>query len=145
MSGINPNIICHQFMLCAKAKPVAQQERKMGKDRRKSIEQKIAKLRATNFIREISCTMIMRFCVMVALSNKTRANYSIVQLKVKSLKDTNNGKWQMHVDYSNLNKVCPKDSYPLPSIDRLLKGHRVFKFLASQTHTPAIIKSRCTH
>ena len=24
------------------------------------------------------------------------------------------GKWRMCVDFTNLNKACPKDSYPLP-------------------------------
>nr|KYP47276.1 hypothetical protein KK1_031068 [Cajanus cajan] len=28
----------------------------------------------------------------------------------------NSGKWRMCVDYTDLNKACPKDSYPLPSI-----------------------------
>jgi len=31
-----------------------------------------------------------------------------------------NGKWRMCVDFTNLNKACPKDSYPLPSIDTLV-------------------------
>ncbi|RDX93899.1 hypothetical protein CR513_23782, partial [Mucuna pruriens] len=32
------------------------------------------------------------------------------------------GKWCMCTDYTNLNKACPKDPYPLPSIDRLVDG-----------------------
>lgn len=32
------------------------------------------------------------------------------------------GKWRMCVDYTDLNKVCPKDSYPLPSIDKLVEA-----------------------
>jgi len=32
------------------------------------------------------------------------------------------GKWRMCFDYTYLNKACPKDSYPLPSIDRLVDG-----------------------
>ena len=28
-----------------------------------------------------------------------------------------NGKWMMCVDFTDLNKACPKDSYPLPHID----------------------------
>ena len=31
-----------------------------------------------------------------------------------------NGKWRMCVDFTDLNKACPKDHYPLPSIDRLV-------------------------
>ena len=28
-----------------------------------------------------------------------------------------NGKWRMCVDYTDLNKACPKDCFPLPQID----------------------------
>ena len=31
-----------------------------------------------------------------------------------------NGKWRMCVDFTDLNKVCPKDSYPLLQIDTLV-------------------------
>ena len=31
-----------------------------------------------------------------------------------------NGKWRMCVDFTDLNKVCPKDSYPLLWIDVLV-------------------------
>ena len=31
-----------------------------------------------------------------------------------------NRKWWICIDYTNLNKVCPKDSYPLLMIDRLV-------------------------
>jgi len=31
-----------------------------------------------------------------------------------------NGKWRMCVDFVNLNKACPKDSYPLSSVDSLV-------------------------
>jgi len=43
-----------------------------------------------------------------------------------------NGKWRMWVDYTDLNKACPKDSYPLPTIDRLVDGavdHQILSFL----------------
>ena len=31
-----------------------------------------------------------------------------------------NGKWRICVDFTELNKACPKDSYPLPRIDILV-------------------------
>jgi hypothetical protein len=31
-----------------------------------------------------------------------------------------NGKWRMCVDYTSLNKACPKDSFPLPHIDQVV-------------------------
>ncbi|GKV15561.1 hypothetical protein SLEP1_g26343 [Rubroshorea leprosula] len=33
-----------------------------------------------------------------------------------------NGKWRMCIDYTNLNKACPKDCYPMPSIDKLIEA-----------------------
>lgn len=29
-------------------------------------------------------------------------------------------KWHMCVDFTNLNKACPKDNFPLPRIDQLV-------------------------
>ena len=43
-----------------------------------------------------------------------------------------NGKWRMCVDFTDLNKACPKDSYPLPSIDALVdnaSGCKMLSFL----------------
>ena len=31
-----------------------------------------------------------------------------------------NGKWRICVDFTELNKACPKDSYPFPQIDTLI-------------------------
>ena len=31
-----------------------------------------------------------------------------------------NGKWRMCVEFTNLNKACPKDSYLFPRIDTLV-------------------------
>jgi len=38
----------------------------------------------------------------------------------------------MCVDFSNLNRVCSKDSYPLPKIDKLvdsMAGHELMNFM----------------
>jgi len=43
-----------------------------------------------------------------------------------------NGKWRMCVDFTDLNKACPKDSYPLSSIDALVdsaSGCKMLSFL----------------
>ena len=43
-----------------------------------------------------------------------------------------NGKWRMCVDFTDLNKACPKDSYHLPRIDQLVDstaGHKLLSFM----------------
>ena len=43
-----------------------------------------------------------------------------------------NGKWRKCADFTDLNKACPKDSYPLPRIDQLVDsttGHKLLSFM----------------
>ena len=43
-----------------------------------------------------------------------------------------NEKWQIFIDYMDLNKACPKDSVPLPRIDQLMDataGHEFLNFM----------------
>ena len=43
-----------------------------------------------------------------------------------------NGKWRMCVDFINLNKACPKDSFPLLRINQLVDstiGHKLLSFM----------------
>ncbi|KAF8095185.1 hypothetical protein N665_0339s0054 [Sinapis alba] len=43
-----------------------------------------------------------------------------------------NGKWRICIDFTDLNKACPKDSYPLPHIDRLVEstdGNELLAFM----------------
>ena len=43
-----------------------------------------------------------------------------------------NGKWRVCVDFTNLNKACPKDHFPMPWIDQLVDatvGHPRMNFL----------------
>ena len=42
------------------------------------------------------------------------------------------GKWWVCVDFTDLNKACPKDPFPLPRIDQLVDataGHSQMSFL----------------
>lgn len=48
------------------------------------------------------------------------------------LVNKSNGKCLVCIDYSNLNKACPKDFYPLPNIDQLIDatdGHALLSFM----------------
>ena len=40
-----------------------------------------------------------------------------------------NGKWRMCVDFTDLNKTCPKDSFPLPRINQLMDSTSWYKLL----------------
>ena len=105
MLGIHPNIICHRLIICPQAKLVSQKKRKMGKEQQKAVREKVDKLLKANFIREVRYSTWLANVVMVKKAN---------------------GKWRMCIDYTDLNKACPKDAYPLPSIDRLVD--RAFEF-----------------
>ncbi|GAU24687.1 hypothetical protein TSUD_322950 [Trifolium subterraneum] len=41
-----------------------------------------------------------------------------------------NDKWRMCVDFTDLNKACAKDPYPLPNIDKLIDGASRYKTLS---------------
>ena len=44
----------------------------------------------------------------------------------------NSGKWRMCVDFTDLSRACPKDSYPLPRIDTLVDSmarHELLSFM----------------
>ena len=43
-----------------------------------------------------------------------------------------NGKWRVFVDFTDLNRACPKDPFPVPKIDQLIDvtyGHPKISFL----------------
>ena len=43
-----------------------------------------------------------------------------------------NGKWRVCVDFTDLNRACPKDPFPMPKIDQLVDstyGHPRMSFL----------------
>uniref|UniRef100_A0A251S1L9 Putative reverse transcriptase domain-containing protein n=1 Tax=Helianthus annuus TaxID=4232 RepID=A0A251S1L9_HELAN len=55
---------------------------------------------------------------------KWLANVVVVQKK--------NGKWRVCVDFTDLNKACPKDPFPLPHIDSMMDataGHELLTFM----------------
>ncbi|GAU37228.1 hypothetical protein TSUD_375300 [Trifolium subterraneum] len=84
-------------------------ERKVGEERRAAITEEVAKLKEAGFIEEIKYPTWLANVVMVKKAS---------------------GKWRMCVDFTDLNKECPKDLYPLPNIDRLIDGASGYKTLS---------------
>ena len=96
MPGIDPNVITHHLNVHPSSKPVRQKNRVFAPERDNAIKEEVQKLTLAKFIREVYYPDWLANVVMVKKAN---------------------GKWRMYVDFTDLNKTCLKDSYPLPSID----------------------------
>ena len=111
MPGIDPSVNTHRLNVHPSSKPVRQKKRVFAPKRDNAIKEEVQKLTTTQFIREVYYPDWLANVVMVK--------------KV-------NGKWRMCVDFTDLNKTCLKDSYPLPHIDWLVNstaGHRLLSFM----------------
>lgn len=109
MPGVDPDFICHRLSLDPKAKPIAQRKRRFSEDKRKAISEETKRLVDSNFVREIEYPTWLANVVMVRKAS---------------------GKWRMCTDFTDLNKACPKDSYPLPNIDDLVDGASGYRILS---------------
>ncbi|PKA61959.1 RNA-directed DNA polymerase like [Apostasia shenzhenica] len=99
MPGIDRAVAEHPLSLKPGVAPVRQKKRNFGGEKQHMIREEVEKLLAAGFIREITYPSWL-------------ANVVVVK--------KNSGKWRMCVDFTDLNKACPKDFYPLPKIDRLV-------------------------
>ncbi|RDX88927.1 Retrovirus-related Pol polyprotein from transposon 17.6, partial [Mucuna pruriens] len=108
MPGIDPNFMNHRLSIAQDARLVMQKKQKQGEEKRRAIKE-TSKLLTAGFIREVRYPEWLANVVMVRKAN---------------------GKWRMCTDYTDLNKVCPKDPYPLPNIDRLVDNVFGFEFLS---------------
>ena len=111
MPVIVPKIIQHKLNVNPDRKPIQQRRRVFAHERDQAIMDKVTKLLAAGFIREVH---YLEWLANVVLVKKA------------------NGKWRMCVDFTNLNKACLKDSFPLPRIDQLVDsivGHKLLTFM----------------
>ena len=111
MPGIDPSVITYRLNVHPSSKPVQQKKRVFAPERDNAIREEVQKLTLVKFIREVY--------------------YPDWLANVVTVKKAN-GKWRMCVDFTDLNKACPKDSYPLPRIDQLVDstaGHRLLSFI----------------
>jgi hypothetical protein len=99
MPGIPREVIEHSLDILPHSRAVQQRLRRFDKERRRAIKVELRKLLEAGFIKEVSHPMWL-------------ANPVLVKKK--------NGKWRMCVDYTSLNKACPKVLFPLPRIDQIV-------------------------
>jgi hypothetical protein len=89
----------HHLAVKPEAKPKKQKLRKMLADRQEAAKVEVNKLLKAGVIKETNHPEWLANLVLVRKSS---------------------GKWRMCVDFTDLNKVCPKDDFPLPRIDQLV-------------------------
>ncbi|GAU10242.1 hypothetical protein TSUD_421550, partial [Trifolium subterraneum] len=109
MPGIDPEVACHQLTIDPRASAVVQRRRKQSPEKAEAARKAVKDLLEANFIAEAQYTTWLSNVVLVKKSN---------------------GKWRMCVDYTDLNRACPKDAYPLPNIDKLVDNSSGFKLLS---------------
>ena len=111
MPGIDPSVITHRLNVCPSSKPMRQKKRVFTPKRDNAIKDKVQKLIVAKFIREVYYPDWLANVVMVKKAN---------------------GKWRMCVNFADLNKAYPTDSYPLPRIDQLVDStadHKLLNFM----------------
>ena len=96
MPEIYPSVIIHRLNVSPSFLPIRQKKRVFAPERDQAIAEEVRKLQETNFIREVYYPDWLANVVMVKKTS---------------------GKWRICVDFTDLNRACPKDSYPLPRVD----------------------------
>jgi hypothetical protein len=97
LTGVSRDIIEHKLQIKPSAKPKKQKLHKMSDEKVVAVKAEVQKLLDVGFICEVQYPSWLANVVMVK---------------------KNNGKWRMCTNFTNLNKCCPKDDFPLSRIDK---------------------------
>ena len=111
MPGIDLEVIMHNLQVDPLHQPIRQKRRKFAPERDAILNDEVKSLLGAGFIREVQYPEWL-------------ANVVVVKKK--------NGKWRVCIDFTDLNKSCPKDPFPLPHIDKLVDataGHQLMSFM----------------
>ena len=104
-------MITHKLNVNPSFKPVKQKRRSFAPKRQKAINEEIGKLLQAKAIREVEYPEWL-------------ANVLLVK-KVS-------GKWRLCIDFTYINRACPKESFPLPRINLMvdaMAGHKLLSFM----------------
>ena len=96
LKGVNRDIVQHSLDINPRLKPKKQRQRKMLEERILAAKTEVQRLLNANVIREVKYSEWL-------------ANVVLVPNK--------NGKMRMCIYFTDLNKACKKDPFPLPRID----------------------------
>jgi hypothetical protein len=99
LQGVDRDIIEHALETDERIAPKKQKLQKMSEEKVKAVEAKVQRLQDMKVIREV------KYPVWLA---------NTVPVKKK------NGKWRMCVDFTDLNKACKKDDFPLEGVDKIV-------------------------
>ncbi|GAV76775.1 hypothetical protein CFOL_v3_20248 [Cephalotus follicularis] len=106
---ISPNVMVHKLSVDPMRPPTRQRKRNFAPERQQAIAEEVSKLLQAGFLREVYYSDWL-------------ANPVLVK-KV-------NGKWRMCIDFTDLNKACPKDHFPLLKIDQLVDATSCYRMLS---------------
>ena len=121
MPGIPRKYAEHKLHVRKDAKPSI--PRRLSKEKRRTIGEEVAKLLAASFIMEVFHPEWLDNPVLVLKKNKT---------------------WRMCIDYTSLNKACPKDPSPSRGSTKSSTRPPGASCCPSWTPTPAITRSSWT-
>nr|XP_027089516.1 uncharacterized protein LOC113710608 [Coffea arabica] len=108
VQGVPHHLMIHELNVDPQIRPVKQKIRHIGPERSRAVGEEVDKLLPAKIIREVQYPTWLSNPVMVK-------------------KDT--GVWRMCVDFTDLNKTCPKDCYPLPKVDTLVDSAMGYEVL----------------
>ena len=108
---MDPSFIYHHLNVNPSFTPKKQPPRRSSNDHSDAVRDEATKLKQVRAIKEV-------------FYPEWLANIVVVKKK--------NGKWRVCVDFTDLNKACPKDPFPMPRINQLVDaivGHPRISFL----------------
>ena len=110
---VDPEFIVHKLNVDPLYPPKKQKSRRLAKEHVDAVRQEVKRLKEVEVIKEIFLSEWLTNTVVV----KKR-----------------NDKWRVCVDFTDLNRACPKDPFPMSKIDQLVDatyGHPRMSFLDS--------------
>jgi hypothetical protein len=109
MSGIPREVIEHKLGIDPAFKPIKQKERRYTSERHETICVEVNKLLEAGFIRPADYPSWLVNPILIEKSD---------------------GSWRIYIDYTSLNKACPKDEYPLPRIYQIMDSTTACELLS---------------